>query len=92
MRGAVLLLAVGAGFFAQPAPAAPVQALAFSPDGTVLAAAAGRDVTLRAAATGRELKKLSCGNEPGWSKTLSPSGSLYQPVVIDWQCRSNSSP
>ena len=76
MRGAVLLLAVGAGFFAQPAPAAPVQALAFSPDSTVLAAASGRNVTLRAATTGRELKKLSCDHERATALAFQPGGTL----------------
>lgn len=76
MHHAVLLHAVLAGLLVSHIHSAPVTALAFSPDSTVLAAASGRDVILRDTATGGELKRISCDSERSTAIAFQPRGTL----------------
>src|SRR5436190_12891798 len=58
------------------AVAAPVTALAFSPNGEVLASASGRTLALHSPLTGEKLNSLSCENERAVALAFQPRGAL----------------
>ncbi|MGE3807939.1 MAG: WD40 repeat domain-containing protein, partial [Gemmataceae bacterium] len=53
----------------------PVRALAYSPDGKLLAAGSDRDVSLFDAATGKQILSFQHGNGASQSVQFSPDGS-----------------
>lgn len=76
MRTVLLFLALVPLLLALEASAAPVTALAFSPDGSVLADASGRNVTLRSGATGRKTASFSFEGERALALAFQPNGTL----------------
>jgi WD40 repeat protein len=76
MRPLHMLLASVALSLAPDGCGAPVTALAFSPDGSLLAAASGRNVTFRSAATGKESGSLACEGERATALAFQVNGPL----------------